>query len=53
VRYLPHQKKTKFKLALPLSLLSASRPKPVTATSRHYTQSAPNFIRIRTLPVEL
>ena len=39
--------------ALPLSLLRGSRPKSVRASSRQYTQSAPNFIRIRTLLAEL
>ena len=47
------QKKTKFRLALPLSLLRGSRPKSVGASSRQYARSAPNFIRIRTLPAEL
>jgi len=41
------QKKTKFRLALPLSLSHESRPKSARASSRQYTQSAQNFIRIR------
>jgi len=37
----------------PFSLLHGSRPKSVRASFRQYTQSAPNFIWIRTLPAEL
>ena len=47
------QKKTKFRLALPLLLLCGSRPKSVRASYRQYTRSAPNLIWIRTLPAEL
>ena len=45
--------KVKFRLAVPLSLLRGSRPKSVRASSRQYTRSAPNFIRMRTLRSEL
>jgi len=45
VRYLPHRK-TKNRLALPLSLLRGSRPKSARASFRQYTRSAPNFIQI-------
>ena len=46
-------KKTEFLLALPLSLLRGARPKSVRSSSRQYTRSAPNFIWIHTLPMEL
>jgi len=46
-------KKTKFRLVLPLPLLRGSRPKFVRDISKQYTRSSPNFIQIRSLPVEL
>ena len=49
----PNKKTTKFRLALPLSRLRGSRPKPVRASSRQYTRSAPNFIQISSLSAEL
>ena len=48
VRYLP-DKKTKFRLAVPLSLLRGSRPK----SARQCAQSAPDFIQIGSLSAEL
>ena len=39
---LTRQKKTKFRLALPLSLLRGSRPKSVRVSSRQYTRSVPS-----------
>ena len=47
------QKKTKFRLALPLPLLRGSRRKFVRDSSKQYTRSSPNFIQIRSLPAEL
>ena len=51
-RYLM-DKKSKFRLALPLPLLRGSRPKFVRDSSKPYTPSSPNFIQIRSLPAEL
>jgi len=48
-----YRTKNKFQIALPLSLLRGSRPTSVRASSRQYTRSVPNFIRIRLLPAEL
>jgi len=45
VRYLP-DKKTKFRLALQLSLLRGSHQKSVRASPRQCNQSAPDFIQI-------
>jgi len=50
LRYLPDKK---FGLALPLSLLCGLCPKSARSSSRLYTQSAPNFIQIGSLPAEL
>ena len=47
------QKKTKFRLALPLPLLRGSRPKFVRDSSKQYNRSSPNFMQIRSLPAEL
>jgi len=52
VCYLP-DKKTKFRLAVQLSLLRGSHPKSARASHRQCTQSAPDFIQIGTLPAEL
>ena len=46
------QKKQNF-CSLPLSLPRGSRTKSVRASARQDTRSAPDFIRIRTLPAEL
>jgi len=51
-RYLM-DKKTKFRLALTLPLLRGSRPKFVRDSSEQRTRRFPNFIQIRSLPVEL
>ena len=45
-------KKTKFRLALPLPLLRGSRAKFVRDSSEQYTRSSPNFIQIRSVPAE-
>jgi len=45
VRGLPDKKKTKLPQGLLLSLLRGSRPKSVTASSKQYTRSSPNFIQ--------
>jgi len=52
VRYLPG-KKTKFRLALSLSLLRGSRQKSVRASGKQCTHSTPNFIQIGSLPAAL
>jgi len=52
VRYLP-DKKTKLRLALQLSLLRGSHPKSARASPRQCSQSAPDFIKIGSLPAEL
>ena len=44
VRYLPNKNKTKFRLALQLSLLRGSRLKSDRASPRQCTQSTPDFI---------
>jgi len=49
VRYLADKKKSKFCLALQLSLLSGSRPKPTRASPRQCIQSSPDFIQIGSL----
>jgi len=46
-------KKTKFRLALQISLLRGSRPKSARASPRQYTQSALAFIQICSLSAEL
>ena len=46
-------KKTKFRLAVQLSLLRVSRRKSAVASPRQCTQSAPDFIQIRSLSAEL
>ena len=50
VRCLPDQK---IRLALQLWLLRKSRPKSARASPRQFTQSAPDFIQIGSLSVEL
>jgi len=45
--------KTKFRRALPLSLLRGSRLKSVTASSGQYAWRVPNFIQIRSRPADL
>jgi len=52
VRYLPH-KNIKIRLALSLSLLRGSHPKPARASGGQCSQSAPNFMQIGSLSAEL
>jgi len=49
----PWQKKIKFRLALPLSLLRWSRTKSAWAGFRQRSQCAPDFIQIGSLSAEL
>jgi len=49
----PSQKKTKFRQAVQLSLLRGSRPKSAWVSPGQCTQSAPDFIQIRSLSAEL
>jgi len=49
VHCLPDKKKTKFRLALQLSLLHGSCQKSARASSHQCTQSAPDFIQICSL----
>jgi len=53
VRCLPDKKETKFRLALPLSLLRGLHPKSDRASIRQCSQSAPDFIQIGLLLAEL
>ena len=53
VIYLTHTKKTKFRLALPLSLLNGSRPKSAGASPKQCSQSDPDFVQIGSLSAEL
>jgi len=53
VLYLHDKKTTKFRLAVQLSLLRRSRRKSAVASPRQCTQSAQDFIQIRSLSAEL
>jgi len=54
-RYLPDEKKTKFRLYLKLSLLGGLRPRPKSAKAspHQYVQSSTNFIQMGSLSAEL
>ena len=52
VRY-SHDKKTKFRLPLKLSIVRGSRPKPARASHQHLSYNFPNFIQIGSLSAEL
>ena len=56
VRYLPHRKKTEFRLAVQLSLLRGYRLKSARAAASDNlltTESAPNFIQMGPFSAEL